>query len=83
MDPNFLQRLFQHTELEHTPEKTPYQQAISRDSFHGSLGGLPGDIQLSWRHHPFFWCCLAAAHRNNFGASLIAALGGFTGGGAP
>ena len=27
-------RLFQHTELEHTPKRNLYQQAISRDSFH-------------------------------------------------
>ena len=32
----------QHTELEHTPKRNLYQQAISRDSFHSWPGGLPG-----------------------------------------
>ena len=37
----FPLRLFQHTELEHTPSNL-YQQAISRDSFHNWLRGLLG-----------------------------------------
>ena len=46
-------RLFQHTELEHTPKRNLYQQAISRDSFHNWIGGLPGVcsggvLQFSW-----------------------------------
>ena len=34
-------RLFQHTELEHTPSNL-YQQVVSRESFHSWVGGLPG-----------------------------------------
>ena len=42
-----------HTELEHTPSNL-YQQAISRDSFHNWLWGLPGVcsggvLQFSWK----------------------------------
>ena len=37
-------RLFQHTELKHTPSNL-YQQAISRDSFRsGRTGGLPVSV---------------------------------------
>ena len=47
-------RLFQRTELEHTPKRNLYQQAISRDSFHNwRTGGWPGVcsgglLQFSW-----------------------------------
>ena len=40
-------RLFQHTELEHTPSNL-YQQPVSRDSFHsGRFGGLPIGCAIS------------------------------------
>ena len=49
-----LLRLFQHTELEHTPSNL-YQQAISRDSFHNWRTGdwvySGGVLQFSWNSH--------------------------------
>ena len=40
-------RLFQHTELEHTPSNL-YQQPVSRESFHsGRFGGLPIGCAIS------------------------------------
>ena len=44
---SFFLRLFQHTELEHTPNRNLCQQAINRDSFHNwrtgdCLGCAPG-----------------------------------------
>ena len=33
-------RLFQHTELEHTPKRNLCQQAIGREFFHSWVGGL-------------------------------------------
>ena len=38
-DMNTSKVVNQHTELEHTPKRNLYQQAIIRDSFHNWLGG--------------------------------------------
>ena len=55
--PIFL-RLFQHTELEHTPKRNLYQWAVIRDSFH--LLGVAG----GWGVARNFPLGIRSAHRN-------------------